>query len=190
MKKILDLSSWEGAIEIDGTLYSTVSAIPSRLRFKNGSTIILHSPNETVKSGQEAASDSTIYKIVVKKYMTQKATPEFDFMAKFNNNEPMPMRTMVGTWDKETKGMYHMSLHCDILEEQTQYCMCCGKEITNPVSRYFGIGPVCGKHNYVNPFSSDEELKKAVEEYRTQLRNIQWTGWVIRSAITEMVKLN
>ena len=186
MKKILDLSSWEGAIEIDGTLYSTVSAIPSRLRFKNGSTIILHSPNETVKSGQEAASDSTIYKIVVKKYMTQKATPEFDFMAKFNNDEPMPMRTMVGTWDKETKGMYHMSLHCDILEEQTQYCMCCGKEITNPVSRYFGIGPVCGKHNYVNPFSSDEELKKAVEEYRTQLRNIQWEGWVIKSAIEQM----
>lgn len=183
MKKILDLSTWEGAIEIDGTLYSRV---PSRLCFKNGSTIILHSPNETVKSGQEAASDSTMYKVVVKKYMTEKATPEFDFMAKFNNNEPMPMRTMVGTWDKETKGMYHMILHCDILEVRTQFCMCCGKPITNPVSQYFGIGPICGKHNYVHPFSSDEELKKAVEEYRTQLRNIQWVGWVIKSAIEQM----
>ncbi len=185
MKK-LDLSLWEGTVEIDGTLYS---AIPSNLVFTDNTVIILHTPNENTSETEAVKSENEEYKITVKSYMTKPATPEFDFMAKFNNNEPMPMRTMVGTWDKETKGMYHMSLHCDILEEQTQYCMCCGKEITNPVSRYFGIGPVCGKHNYVNPFSSDEELKNAVEEYRTQLRNMQWTGWVIKSAIEVMEKL-
>jgi hypothetical protein len=96
---------------------------------------------------------------------------------------------MVGTYDKETPGMYHMTLHGDILEQQTQYCLCCGKEITNPVSQYFGMGPVCGQHNYVNPFSSEEELKKAVAEYRKKLNNMVWEGWVIKSAITEMQEI-
>ena len=83
-----------------------------------------------------------------------------------------------------------MILHCDILEEQTQTCMCCGKPITNPVSKYFGVGPICGNHNYINPFNTEKELKQAVAEYRKKLNNIIWCGWVIRSAITEMVKLN
>jgi hypothetical protein len=151
--------------------------------------IVLHTPNETTQESQEAKSDNEEYKITVKSYMTKPATPEFDFMAKFNNNEPMPMRTMVGYYDKETKGMYHMVLHCDILEEQTQTCMCCGKPITNPVSKYFGVGPICGNHNYINPFNTEKELKQAVAEYRKKLNNITWCGWVIRSAITEMVKL-
>lgn len=184
--KVLDLSSWEGTVEINGTLYSE---IPSDFKFTDKTTIILHSPNETPQAMQAAKSDYELYKITVKSYMTKQATPEFDFMAKFNDNKPMPMRTMVGYWDKETKGMYHMVLHCDILEEQTQTCMCCGKQITNPVSQYFGVGPICGNHNYVNPFETEEELKKAVKEYRRKLNDITWVGWVIRSSIIEMVKL-
>lgn len=186
MKK-LDLSLWEGTVEINGTLYSH---IPSNLVFTDNMVIVLHTPNETTQESQEAKSDIEEYKITVKSYMTKPATPEFDFMAKFNNNEPMPMRTMVGYYDKETKGMYHMILHCDILQEQTQTCMCCGKPITNPVSKYFGVGPICGNHNYINPFNTEDELKQAVAEYRKKLNNITWCGWVIRSAITEMVKLN
>jgi hypothetical protein len=63
--------------------------------------------------------------------------------------------------------------------------MKCGRPITNNVSQFFGLGPECGGHNYVNPFSSDAELKEAVENYRKQLNQMVWEGWIIRSAIEE-----
>lgn len=125
-----------------------------------------------------------IYKIEVKKYMLKKATPEFDFMAKWNNDNPMPLKIMVGTVEKETRGMVYMKLHGDILSEKTFRCIKCGKPLTNPVSQYFGIGPECGGHNYVNPFDTEEQLKAAVADYKVKLNNITWEGWIIKSAIT------
>ena len=130
-----------------------------------------------------------MYKIKVKQYMTKKSTPDFDFMKKWNNDEPMPMRIMVGEKLEETRGMVKMSLHADITDKVTLTCMRCGRPITNKVSQYFGMGPECGGHAYVNPFDSDEELEKAVEDYREKLRQITWTGWIIKSAIEEEINL-
>lgn len=116
--------------------------------------------------------------------MTRPAQPGFDFMKKWNNNEPMPLRVMVGTVEKETPGMVYMNLHGDIIETVTPVCMKCGKPLTNPVSQYFGMGPECGNHDYTNPFASDAELKEAVRKYRTEyLRKITWSGWIIKNAI-------
>ena len=123
------------------------------------------------------------YKIEVRKYMTKKSTPDFMFMAERNNDIPMPLMIMYGVKLKETKGLVYMRLHGDIKQRITQRCMCCGITITNPVSQYFGMGPVCGNHNYVNPFSSEEELQKAVAAYREKLVNTVWEGWIIKSAI-------
>lgn len=123
------------------------------------------------------------YKIEVKGYMLKKATPEFDFMARWNNDEPMPLKIMYGVKLKETKGMVRMRLHGDIKERVTQRCMGCGRPITNPVSRYFGLGPVCGNHDYTNPFDTEEELQQAVADYRAKLVNTVWEGWIIKSAI-------
>ena len=128
-------------------------------------------------------------KIKVKPYMTNKSVPGFDFMQKWNNDNPMPLRIMVGDVIKETPGMVYMKLHADILSEKTCVCMKCGRPITNPVSMYFGMGPECGQHGYTNPFNSEEELKKAVESYKKELNNITWEGWVIKSAIEECVDL-
>lgn len=131
-------------------------------------------------------------RITVKSYMTQKSTPLFDFMEKWNNNIPMPLRVMYGTKLEETKGMVKMQLHGDILanEGPLDVCMKCGRPITNTVSRYFGLGPVCGQHNYVNPFDTEEELQEAVAEYRKTLKNITWTGWIIKSAIISEEKID
>lgn len=116
--------------------------------------------------------------------MTKKSSPEFDFMAKWNNDNPMPLRTMIGTIERETKGMIYVKLHGDIIAEQMQFCMKCGKPITNAVSQFFGMGPECGGHNYVNPFESEEELKSVVESYRkNHLQKITWEGWLVKSAI-------
>lgn len=154
-------------------------------RFKSSSDVItikLSSNDENAQKTQSHASQS-MKKITVKQYMTRKASPDFDFMKVWNNDSPMPLRTMIGTVEKETRGMVYMKLHGDITEEKTLHCLKCGRPITNPVSQYFGMGPECGGHAYVNPFYNEEELKQAVGEYRKKLQTIEWSGWIIRSAI-------
>jgi hypothetical protein len=137
-------------------------------------------PRQEVEEGKEME-----YIIKVKQYMTKPATPSFDFMDKWNNGVPMPMRIMVGKKLKETRGMVKMELRGEIIQEVNPVCMKCGRTLTNPVSQYFGIGPECGGHNYINPFETDAELRQAVAETRKQLQNITWTGWIIKSAIEE-----
>ena len=122
--------------------------------------------------------------------MTKKSNKNFDFMKKWNNNQAMPLLVMVGEILKETKNMYYMSLYGDITEKTADACMKCGATITNPVSRYFGMGPYCGHHNYENPFADEETLLIAVNVYRKEyLNKITWQGWIPKSAITEMKKI-
>ena len=85
--------------------------------------------------------------------------------------------------------MLQMELHGEMYAQKMCTCMACGRKLTNPVSQYFGIGPECGGHNYVNPFEDDEQLQEAVAEYKKKLQAITWTGWVIKSAITEQVEV-
>lgn len=185
MRRLLE--NWKGAVEIAGTQYESVSAIPSNFDFSGCTMIKLVSAKNT--SQQE--DTKAVYRITVKQYMTKKATPDFTFMRTLNKDNPMPLRTMVGTIENETPGMYYMKLKADTNFEQVQCCMKCGKSITNPISRYFGLGPECGGHNYVNPFSSKEELEETVNAYKKEvLEKIEWEGWVIKSAITEQVEVN
>jgi SNF2 family DNA or RNA helicase len=123
------------------------------------------------------------YKIEVKPWMLKKSSEDFDFMKKWNNDIPMPLLIMYGTKIGESPKMTKFRLHGDIQQRITTTCMCCGRPITNPVSQYFGIGPVCGGHNYTNPFSSEEELNKAVAAYRQKLIQTTWIGWVSNNAI-------
>ena len=179
------LKDYKGTVEINGIKYDSIqSALKSFKSDSDTITIKLSSNNQScVKSSVRALQEHTQKKITVKAYMTRKATPEFDFMRVWNNDNPMPLRTMIGTVVKETRGMVYMKLHGDLTEEKTLRCLCCGRPITNPVSQYFGMGPECGGHNYVNPFYSKEELQVAVSEYRKKLQNMTWEGWIIKSAI-------
>jgi len=182
------LQNWTGSIDINGVHYDSVDALNS---FKFDALTPIHiklypKQNVVVNEAVDAVQE---YRITVKQYMTKKASPEFDFMDKWNNNNPMPFRTMTGTIVKETRGMVYMKLHGDIWADKIHRCMKCGKVLTNPISQYFGIGPECGGHNYVNPFDTQEELKKAVDAYKKELQNITWEGWIIKSAITEQVAL-
>ena len=124
------------------------------------------------------------YMIEVKPWMTLKSSDGFDFMKKFNNDNPMPLVIMYTSGKlAETKGMVKMTLHGDIKQRITQRCMACGRPITNKVSQFFGIGPICGGHNYVSPFDTEEELNAAVASYREKLVNTIWTGMIAKSAI-------
>ena len=190
------LKNWKGFIDINDKHYESVQdAISDFKTFNADMHIVLHSATKRASERhterhterQNIVESQSVqqYKITVKKYMTQKGSPSFDFMTKWNNDNPMPLRTMIGTVEKETRGMVYMNLHGDIYAEKICTCMKCGRALTNPVSQFFGIGPECGGHNYVNPFSSDAELKAAVGAYREQLQSIKWEGWIIKSAILQ-----
>lgn len=186
------LAGWHGKVELNGKQYDSIESVLSmNLTEKECFRIVLNPESETQVNAQnkQAVTEDKEYAITVRQYMTQKSTPVFDFMAKWNNDVPMPMRTMVGRKVKETKGMVYMELHCDILQEVTHVCMKCGRPLTNRVSQFFGVGPECGGHNYVSPFETKEELDKAVSNYRVQLQNIKWSGWIIKSAIEKQEEL-
>lgn len=186
--KVLDLVNmfnWEGTVEINGVKYDNIADIDRDIQINDDMNILLI-PKETVRNSQDTQSSNAEYRITVRQYMTKKSTPSFNFMATWNNDVPMPLMTMVGTIEKETPGMYYMNLRADTSFTTVDRCMNCGKVITNPISKYFGMGPECGRHNYVNPFNSDDELKKAVNDYKQEvLSKITWSGWVIKSAIKE-----
>lgn len=187
------LANVKGAVEVNGTLFPNIQEATKAFEGFEGDVVIKFNKESGCKkqpAAREEETDDTIYRIKVRQYMTKPSSPDFDFMAKFNNNVPMPMRIMVGKKLQETKGMVKMELWCDITQPITTHCMKCGKPLTNSVSKYFGVGPECGGHNYVNPFNSDEELKEAVAEVRTKLQKIRWTGWIIKAAIEEEVRLD
>lgn len=182
------LASWKGTVEINGVTYDSVEDARKFVSENSVSIdyILLRSEQKNAENRKitQFESNPTQYVITVKQYMTKKSSPGFDFMAKWNDDNPMPLRTMIGTIEKETRGMVYMKLHGDIIAEQMHFCMKCGRPITNPVSQFFGMGPECGGHNYVNPFESEEELKSVVESYRRNyLQKLTWEGWIIKSAI-------
>ena len=186
------LTKWQGAVEINGKIYESIQSAMSGFTAPEGSICIkLYPKNESpIKSANNAPeaedapiAEPTVYRISVKKYMTEQASAGFDFMLKFNNDVPMPMRTMVGTIEKETRGMYYM--HLKGMAEATCTCMRCGRVLTNPVSKVYGIGPECmAKLGMVRMDIED------VESITKKLQEIEWTGWVIKSAITEKVEVN
>ena len=176
---IKQLAGWQGRVDVNGTNYESIADVPTTILDNN--TVITLIPRQTI----QVVADKVEHIITVKQYMTRKACPEFNFMAQWNNDIPMPMRTMVGTVEKETKGMVYMKLHGELLAERMFTCMCCGRPLTNPVSQFFGVGPECGGHNYTHPFDTDKELKQAVEAYKKVLLNMTWEGWIIKSAIVE-----
>ena len=187
--------SYKGSVIINEQEYSSMENATKALAGMVGQATIILNPttkksvnnevaNATIESVVEDINDP-IYRIKVRQYMIKPSSAGFDFHDKWNKGIPMPMRIMVGRILKETKGMVQMELWGEILEEQASVCMKCGKALANPVSKYFGIGPECGGHNYTNPFETEEELRAAVKEVNEQLMERKWTGWIIKSAIEE-----
>lgn len=123
------------------------------------------------------------YKITVKKYMTEPATSTFDFQDKWNNGIPMPLCIMQGNVIKETRGMYYMNLQGKA--EPTSKCLVCGKTLTNPISKLYGIGPECSEKVGLIRIESEEQSKEKLKHIMGQIDDITWTGWVIKSAIKE-----
>ena len=120
------LKDWEGPVEVNGQKYDSIGALISVSKPLSGSINIKLLPkqekglvggdNRGTRANNKPVSTPTehtgsgIYRITVKKYMTEPSSPGFDFMAKWNNDKPMPLRTMTGKVIQETKGMVKMQL--------------------------------------------------------------------------------
>lgn len=177
------LKNWKGEVEINNKCYDNIGLAESDCKSVLADTHIkLYSAKKNVaqsitQSVTEVSHNSEVM-ITVKKYMTEKASPGFDFMAKWNNDNPMPLRTMTGTIEKETRGMVYMKLHGRA--EAVVRCMRCGRLLTNPVSKLYGIGPECmSKLGFVRIDIED------VETIKKKLVDVTWEGWIIKSAIIE-----
>lgn len=173
------LKNWRGELDIDDQHYTSVKDARSVFKtLSEDSHIFLRSKSKNATQSKiEAVEANTEYRITVKAYMTREATPEFDFMAKWNNNVPMPLRTMTGTVEKETKGMVFMKLHGQA--EPVVRCMRCGRTLTNEVSKIYGIGPECITKIpvLINLDAAD------VYNIKKKLVEVTWEGWIIRSSI-------
>lgn len=180
------LKNWQGEVEINGQQYNNIEDA-LKFDFKTLSdNMLIKLSSKSKKSLNESnisenhienATTKTEFCITVKPYMTKKSTPEFTFMSQWNNDNPMPIRTMIGTVEKETRGMVYMNLHG--FGKPTINCLCCGKELTNPISRHYGIGPVC-----LNKMGIVRDIED-VDNIKEDLAKIEWSGWIIRSAILE-----
>lgn len=172
--RIADLSQVPLGAEVKIVLPSVVNdnQVSQDIEYKNITPTVVKS--EELKVGHT-------YKIKVKAYMTRKATPEFNFMKTWNDDKPMPLREMVGEVLKTTRGMVRMRLHGNIT--QTTHCIRCGRVLTHPISKLYGLGPECGSHFYINPFETEKDLLAAIDDIKAKLQSVTWTGWIIKSAI-------
>lgn len=177
------LKSWNGQITINGVIYDSadsVSELPkTALHIVLGKKVV-DSENKP-KNALQNVSDVKQYIFTVKGYMCKKSTDDFDFMRKYNADIPMPMRTMVGTIEKETKGMIYINVRGKGLPTVT--CMRCGRELKNPISRHYGIGPECiAKLGFSYGIEDEEQIKES-------LVDITWQGWCPKSAVLEQTEV-
>lgn len=176
------LRNWTGNIEIDGIKHDSVDAAICQFHGVKDVIHIKLCPKELNRLKSTGNTSEKQYKIEVKQYMTRKATPEFDFMAKWNNDNPMPLRIMTGTKEKETRGMVYMKLRG--LGEPVITCMRCGRQLTNPISKKYGIGPECmSKLGFTCDIND-------VDIINQKLCDIEWEGWIIKSAIVNEEEVN
>lgn len=137
----------------------------------------------TTLSGNELRK-GVDYVVEVKSWMMKPTVDDsFDFMQKWNNNIPVPFKIMKGRVLKETRGTLYMELRACVMH--TDRCIRCGRPLTHPVSKLYGLGPECGNHAHINPFDTEEELNAALSEIKKKLDEVRWTGWIAKSGIQQ-----
>lgn len=167
-------------------IFNKIRRFSNNMQFEEGKPfeiVLAGEENKNSRYKKEKMEVGKCYRITVKKYMTEPATSTFDFHSKWNDDKPMPLTVMQGSIEKETRGMYYMKLNGKA--EPTSVCMCCGKKLTNPVSRLYGVGPDCGDKIGLIKIETEQEAREKWEEISKYLADISWEGWVIKSAIKE-----
>ena len=154
------LLGWSGRVVVNGTEYESVGSVPNDIEI---TTITLLPKVEKKRIKVDEVEDNTEHVITVRQFMTRV------------DSNPMPMRTMVGKIVRETAKAVYMELHGQALPVVT--CMRCGRTLTNPVSRHYGLGIECIQKVGI-PFDAND-----VENIKEAMVDVKWTGWCPKSAI-------
>lgn len=160
---IKQLSGWSGRVVVNGTEYENIGSVPNGITPTTITLLpkVVKAENRRVKV--EDVTDDTERVITVRQFMTRV------------ESNPMPMRTMVGKIKRETAKAYYMELHGQALPVVT--CMRCGKTLTNPVSRHYGLGIECIQKVGI-PFNADD-----IENIKEAMIDVKWCGWCPKSAV-------
>ena len=87
------LKSWQGTFVINNNSYDSLNKLNLADIVRNGEINIKLLPKEKVADNANMVkleTTSNFATVTVKKYMTKKSTPSFEFMKKWNNDIPMP----------------------------------------------------------------------------------------------------
>lgn len=176
MIQLKQLQGWQGRINVNGTEYDTVNSVPDTVELVGATITLLPKVNKEVRRVKvEDSTDNREHLITVKQWLTQPATLEFDYNDRMNKGVPMPLRTMQGTIVKETAKSVYMHLHGST--KPVVHCMRCGRELTNPISRHYGLGIECiQKVGIVADINEVEKIKE-------QLVKIEGYWWIPKSSI-------
>lgn len=91
------------------------------------------------------------------------------------------MLIMVGKVLRDTDKSYLIEVRGK--PEPTEFCLHCGRRLTNKVSMYYGLGPVCGQHYYISNIT-EANLESKFEEIRKKMSNIYWRGWIPKNNVS------
>ena len=177
------LTEHTGKIIINGKTYDSVHEAEKAFEgYKGGLDIILE-PQSEVISDDNAQIDNTIYRVHVKRYMTN--YDKSFFLSKMNKQGPMPYIIMYGRKIQSTEKLVQMQLWADLdsTVERTTTCMRCGRPLTNSYSQYLQLGPECGASEHIKLLESGMDLEEIKQSLKQKLNNVTWTGWIVKSAI-------
>lgn len=148
---------------------------------------VFENDENTFKTADKYFYTKKSVRFLVKKCMRDTLTTEkaFEDIVGVKNDTPMPLREMTGVILEEMDRVVKVRVHGDVYTDQYVHCMCCGRKLTHPVSRFFGIGPVCGKHYYQHPFNTDEEIAMSLAIIKKEIQDIVWEGYIIKTAIIQ-----
>ena len=164
MTMIKQLENWTGKVCVNGVEYGSVGEMPTIPL--DGSTVITLMPNKVrEKAVLQEVTDDRERVFTVRQWMTRV------------DNNPMPMRTMVGRVEKQTQKAVYLKLHGQALPVIT--CMRCGRTLTNPISRHYGLGIECINKVGLGFLAEATDVDKIKEA----LVDVRWEGWLPKSAI-------
>jgi len=104
-------------------------------------------------------------------------------MQRIEEERESPMvRVLTGTIERETNKA--ILFHGKAAVRNTIQCSRCLRELTHPVSRLVGIGPVCCEKLGIPRPNFDELKPEDLEYLRQQITAITYDGWLPKSQIT------
>ena len=154
-----------------GNITDNQAAALERVRATEGNLPdkLLHPIDPTFKAGQH---------IEVKTWLIKKIAQQFGIAFLFRNLELVEIKA-------ESKKAIYAYIKC--YSKPSIHCHCCGRDLTNAISRATGIGPICATKYFDISRPSMAEAKEVCKAIDAKAEKIGTIGpvWIAKSQIVE-----